>query len=167
MMGGGPGKDKKFVGRIMEQVRSGRTKLNVVNDKFGTPTYTVDFARNVRSLLESGSLGLYNMACAGQTTRLEVAAEILKILGKEKEIHLNEVSSEFFRHIYFAPRPASERLVNAKLDQQNRNLMREWKTCLGEYISTYYKGYLEKEQTVPAALSVTNGNRGASVFTSD
>ena len=41
MMGGGPRKDKKFVQKIMKQIKSGKTELNVVRDKLGTPTYTV------------------------------------------------------------------------------------------------------------------------------
>lgn len=163
MMGGGRGKDKKFVGRIMEQIRSGRKRLNVVNDKSGTPTYTIDFANNVRSLISKGAWGLYNMVCSGETSRLEVAREILKILSKEDDILLNEVSSEFFGKIYFAPRPDSEILVNAKLNQRNLNLMRDWKVCLKEYLLTYYDGYPEKEQPVQPAISVNTltGNKGA------
>ncbi len=53
MMGGGPRKDKKFVQKIMKQLKAGQTELNVVNDKMGTPTYTFDFAANVRSLLDA------------------------------------------------------------------------------------------------------------------
>ena len=44
MMGGGPKKDKKFINLLMKQLANGVTELNVVNDKLGTPTYTVDFA---------------------------------------------------------------------------------------------------------------------------
>ena len=142
MMGGGPGKDKKFVGRIMEQLRAGRNKLAVVNDKSGTPTYTHDFANNVKCLLQKEVWGLYNMVCGGQTSRLEVAAEMLKVLGLEETIALQEVSSSYFDKVYFAPRPDSERLINAKLDQRNLNLMRNWKLCLEEYLRTYYAAYL-------------------------
>ncbi len=138
MMGGGPQKDKKFVGKIMRQILDGRKELNIVNDKFGTPTYTHDFANNVKALLREESWGLYNMACADQTSRMEVTREILKIIGKENEIHLVEVNSDFFREEYFAPRPASEKLNNAHLDQLGMNLMRDWRFCLKEYITHYY-----------------------------
>lgn len=142
MMGGGPGKDKKFVGRIMDQLKSGRQKLNVVNDKAGTPTYTVDFANNVKSLIEKEVYGLFNMACSGETTRVEVAAAMLGILGLQDRVELNEVSSGYFEQIYFAPRPDSERLINAKLEQKGLNRMRNWKICLEEYLATYYKDFL-------------------------
>ena len=42
----------------------------VVDDKLGTPTYTRDFAHNVRVLLEREYWGLYNMVCQGMTGRL-------------------------------------------------------------------------------------------------
>ncbi len=58
-----------------------RTELAVVDDKLGTPTYTRDFAHNVRLLLERGWWGLYNMVCQGSTSRLEVAQELVRQLG--------------------------------------------------------------------------------------
>ena len=48
MMGSGPKKDKKFIQKIMRQLKDGNKELFVVDDKLGTPTYTVDFARNVK-----------------------------------------------------------------------------------------------------------------------
>ncbi len=61
MMGGGPNKDKKFIQKIMLQLKDGKKELFVVNDKFGTPTYTHDFARNVKVLLEKEFWELYNI----------------------------------------------------------------------------------------------------------
>ena len=142
MMGAGPTKDKKFIQKLMKQIKDGKKELCVVNDKDGTPTYTQDFAKNVKLLLEKEYWGLYNMVCGGQTSRLEVAKELLKILGKEKEIKIIEVSSDYYKKEYFADRPPNERLVNKKLDLRNLNIMRDWKIALSEYINTYYQNYL-------------------------
>ncbi len=142
MMGGGPQKDKKFIQKIMAQIKEGHKELFIVDDKLGTPTYTHDFAQNVKLLLEKEYWGLYNMVCEGSTGRLEVATELLRLTGLDKEIKLTPVSSDHFRETYFAARPPSERLVNKKLDLRKVNIMRDWKTCLNEYISTYYEGYL-------------------------
>ncbi len=143
MMGSGPRKDKKFVQKIMKQLQDGKKELFVVNDKDGTPTYTHDFARNVKLLLQKEYWGLYNMVCGGETSRLEVAQEIIKILGLEGKVKVNEVSSEYFKEEYFADRPPSERLVNSKLNIRNLNIMRDWKVTLKEYLNDYYKNYLE------------------------
>lgn len=143
MMGAGPGKDKKFVQKLMRQLKAGSTSLHVVDDKLGTPTYTQDFAGNVKALLEAELWGLYNMVCGGQTGRLEVAREMVRLLGLEQRVTVNPVSSEFFAAEYFAARPASERLVNRKLDIRGMNLMRDWRVALAEYLRDYYDGYLD------------------------
>ena len=159
MMGGGPKKDKKFVQKLMKQIKEGRKVLSIVNDKLGTPTYTHDFALNIRQLLEQQIWGLYNMVCDGYTGRLEVAQELIHILGKEEEIRIQEVTSEFFKNEYFAERPPSERLVNFKLKLRNLNSMRDWKVALREYIENYYQGYLTEFTTVTSVSSEEEGKR--------
>ena len=142
MMGGGPKKDKKFVQKIMGQLKNGAKQLFIVNDKLGTPTYTHDFAINTKVLLERELWGLYNMVCEGTTGRLEVAKEIIEILNLSKEVEIIEVNSDYWKNKYFAARPASERLINYKLNLRQLNKMRNWKVCLKEYLSRYYKDYL-------------------------
>jgi dTDP-4-dehydrorhamnose reductase len=142
MMGGGPLKDKKFVQKIMRQIKSGKTTLDIVNDKDGTPTYTHDFARNCLNLLATERWGVYNMVCGGVTSRLEVAEELLRIIGRDHSVTINAVTSDFFKKEYFAERPPSERLVNYRLDLIGCNHMRDWRIALREYINDYYGDYL-------------------------
>ncbi len=143
MMGAGPKKDKKFIQKLMKQIKDGKRELFIVDDKDGTPTFTHDFAKNVKVLLQKEYWGLYNMVCGGQTSRYEVAEELLKILNLHNKIKLTPVNSDYFKDVYFAERPASERLINAKLGMRNVNLMQDWKTALKEYVSQYYQGYLD------------------------
>lgn len=144
MMGGGPAKDKKFVQKIMQKIKLGDRELYIVNDKLGTPTLTYDFAANTRLLIEKRYWGLYNMVCGGVTSRLEVAQEIIKIIGIEDEVNITEVGSDFFKEEYFAPRPLSERLINKKLSLRNANIMRDWRVCLLEYMNMHYLNYVSK-----------------------
>jgi dTDP-4-dehydrorhamnose reductase len=143
MMGGGPLKDKKFIQKIMSQLKNGKSELFIVNDKLGTPTYTHDFAQNVKLLLENEFWGLYNMVCSGVTGRYEVTHELIKVLGKENEIKVTPVQSDHWKKEYFAERPSSERLINKKLDLRKLNIMRDWRVCLKEYINSYYQDYLD------------------------
>lgn len=142
MMGGGPKKDKKFVQKIMKQLKEGATELNIVSDKLGTPTYTHDFANNVMQLLEAELWGLYNMVCEGATSRLEVAHEMVSLLGLSEKIKINEVSSDFFKKEYFAERPQCERLINQKLRLRRLDTMRDWKVALRDYLVNAYSDYL-------------------------
>lgn len=143
MMGGGPAKDKKFIQKLMKQLKAGATELNIVDDKLGTPTYTRDFAANVRALAESGYWGLYNMVCQGATSRLEVAKELVAQLGLAETVAINPVSSDFFAQTYFAPRPDCERLLNRKLDLRGLDTMRPWREALTHYLAADYTGYLD------------------------
>lgn len=143
MMGSGPKKDKKFIQKLMKQLKEGKKELYIVNDKDGTPTYTQDFAKNVKHLLENEYWGLYNMVCGGQTSRLEVTEELLNILNLKNEIKINVVNSDYFKDIYFAERPPCERLLNRKLNIREANLMRDWRVALREYIDNYYRDYLK------------------------
>ena len=139
MMGGGPLKDKKFINKIMQQLLKGQKELQIVNDKLGTPTYTFDFASNVKLLLQKEYWGLYNMVCDGVTSRLEVVHELLQILDLKQLINVMEVSSNHFKDVYFAERPKSERLISLKLKLRGVNIMRHWKIGLKEYIDKEYK----------------------------
>lgn len=142
MMGSGPSKDKKFIQKLMKQIRDGKTELFIVDDKDGTPTYTHDFARNVKALIEKEYWGLYNMVCGGQTSRLEVATELIRLLDLKDKVKLTPVGSDYFKETYFAERPPCERLINRKLNIRGLNLMRDWRVALREYLENYYKGYL-------------------------
>ena len=146
MMGAGPKKDKKFIQKIMRQLKDGNKELFVVNDKLGTPTYTHDFAKNVKLLLEKEYWGLYNMVCGGMTGRFEVAQELINLLGLTSVIKLTEVDSDYWKDVYFAARPPSERLVTKKLKLRNLNVMRDWRICLKEYIDNYYQDYLKDDK---------------------
>lgn len=142
MMGAGPKKDKKFIQKIMKQIKDGAKELFIVDDKDGTPTFTHDFAENVKLLINEEVWGTYNLVCSGQTSRIEVANELINILSLGKVIKITPVSSEYFVKTYFAARPPSENLVNKKLELRKMNIMRDWRVSLKSYINTYYSNYL-------------------------
>ncbi len=141
MMGGGRKKEKKFIFKILQQIAEGKKEIFAVTDKWGTPTYTHDFAVNLFSLLDTKKYGIYHMVCEGKGTRYDVAKEILHIC-KRPDIKLTAVSSEFFKKEYFAPRPSSEMMQNANLDKLGLNNMRPWKESLRTYIEGYFSDYL-------------------------
>jgi dTDP-4-dehydrorhamnose reductase len=143
MMGSGPKKDKKFIQKLMKQLKDGKKELFIVNDKDGTPTYTHDFAKTVKELIRNEYWGLYNCVCGGQTSRLEVATELVKLLRLSDTVKITSVESDYFKDIYFAERPASERLDTKKLQLRGVNKMRDWRIALKEYIESYYEGYLD------------------------
>ena len=137
MMGGGPRKDKKFINKLVRQLTAGKDVLHVVDDKLGTPTYTEDFARGIVRVVSAGVPGLYNQVCGGSGSRYDVALRVVEGLGLGGRVSVVRVDSDHFKEEYFAPRPASEKLVNLKLDALGLNVMRDWETCLDEYLEEF------------------------------
>jgi dTDP-4-dehydrorhamnose reductase len=137
MMGGGEKKDKKFVNKIYQQIKNGSRELFVVDDKAGTPTFTKSFAAGMFRVVETDLYGLYNQVCGGDCNRYDVALEFVRLLGLSDRVKVTRVSSDYFEQQYFAPRPASEKLVNLKLDARKLNLMPHWKDALAEYARQY------------------------------
>jgi dTDP-4-dehydrorhamnose reductase len=142
MMGGGPKKEKKFIKKIIQKIKAGEKELFIVNDKLGTPTYTHDFAKNVKLLIKKSELGLFNMACSGSTSRLEIAFELINFFNLTNEIKITEVESNYFSKDYFVERPNSERMINKKLNDLGLNIMNDWKDSLIQYLNNYYYDYL-------------------------
>lgn len=137
MMGGGPKKDKKFVNKLFRQIKDGKDTLHVVTDKLGTPTYTHDFAANTLRVMESDLYGVYNQVQNGSGSRFDVAKELVRLLGLADSVSIEEVDSDHFASEYHAPRPASEKLVNLKLQSRGLDGMRDWAEALAEYAEEF------------------------------
>jgi len=132
MMGGGK-KDKKFINKILKQINAGQKEIFAVNDKFGTPTYTNDFAKNILTYVREGLLpGLYNLVCNGECNRFDVAKYLCNKI--DSSIKVTEVDSSYFSKEYFATRPYSEALINFKLKLLGIDKMRDWKECVDDYL---------------------------------
>ena len=130
MFGGGR-EDKKFVAKIMD-VAAQRPSLNVVSDKFGSPTYTCDIANGIERLVGAGLYGTYHMVnTGGYCSRYEFAEAILECAGNTT-CSLQAVSSAQFP--LPAPRPRMEAARNLQLELRGWNWMRPWREVLKEYV---------------------------------
>jgi len=130
LFGGGP-HDKKFVGKIIDLART-RTELMVVNDKFGSPSYTKDLASGILRLVDTDQYGTYHMVNTGPaSSRYEIAQEILKY-AKIDTCRLIPCSSAHFP--LAAPRPRMEAGRNYNLELMGLRIMRPWQDALREYI---------------------------------
>ena len=64
------------------------------------------------------------MVCARETSRFEVGEKLVEYLGLSDQLKITLVTSDYFREEYYAERPASESLVNKKLELRGVNKMR-------------------------------------------
>jgi len=130
MFGGGR-EDKKFVAKIIE-LAGQRPELKIVNDKFGSPTYTRDLARALIQLTKTGSFGVYHSVNTGEPcSRYEFARKILEY-AQVTSCRLLPVSSAEFP--LPAPRPRMEAGRNLHSELLGLELMRPWTVALREYI---------------------------------
>lgn len=71
---------KCFVRTILRAARE-RDALEVVDDQVGSPTWTVDVARVIGEVLETGAFGTYHASAEGQCSWYAFACAILKARG--------------------------------------------------------------------------------------
>jgi dTDP-4-dehydrorhamnose reductase len=135
MMGGGPKRDKKFVGKIIRQIKE-KNVLKAVNDKVGSPTYTVDFSKCLTNLIETGYYGLYHCTNKGYCSRFDVAKKIVALMGRS-DVTVEPVSSAYFP--LPAARARSEMSRNYKLELLGKDTMKNWEDALKEYIDSCWK----------------------------
>ncbi|HRW09950.1 MAG TPA: dTDP-4-dehydrorhamnose reductase [Caldilineaceae bacterium] len=136
MFGGGP-EDKKFVAKIMELAMQ-RDKLTVVDDKFGSPTYTHDIGTGIVNIADTGLYGTYHMVnTGGYCSRFEFSKKILELAGITT-CEIEPVNSARFP--LAAPRPRMEAALNYNLELRDMNWMRPWQAALEDYIQTVLLG---------------------------
>lgn len=132
MFGGGI-EDKKFVAKILE-LASTRDELTVVDDKFGSPTYTIDFAMAIASILASGRRGTWHAVnTGGPVSRFDLARRIVEI-AEITSCTIRPVSSDTF--LLPAPRPRMEAGVNGALAAAGLPIPRPWDEALFDYITS-------------------------------
>ncbi len=131
-MVGGWELDKKFVYKIVQQIKQGKKELKVVNDKFGTPTFTVDFAANLMDVINTERFGTFHMVNNGTCSRYDIALKIVEYMGCQDTVKVDPISSDMFP--LPAPRARSEMLYNQKLEEMGLNNMPHWETSLKTYI---------------------------------
>ena len=69
--------------QLADEVLAGRRDaLRVVTDEVGNPTYALDLAKAIGSLVQSDAYGVYHLTNAGHCSRYDFAREILQVSGR-------------------------------------------------------------------------------------
>lgn len=71
----------KSFATTMLRLLSERKQVRVVTDEISSPTYSRDYLRATKSLLETNRFGLYHLACEGRTSWNGFAKEIAALSG--------------------------------------------------------------------------------------
>ncbi|MBI4609342.1 MAG: dTDP-4-dehydrorhamnose reductase [Candidatus Rokubacteria bacterium] len=141
-MVGGVERDKKFVAKIARLILR-QDEVLVVNDKWGSLTFTFDLAQAICDVVGTGRYGLYHAVNHGYCTRYEVARAIAEELGRAEVVRITPVSSAHFP--LPAPRPRSEMLRNYRLELLGLDQMPPWQTSLKRYLQLARRAWQDAE----------------------
>lgn len=121
---------RNFVEAVLDQaVKKG--SLRVVNDQYGSPTYTVDLARAMVQLAHSGATGTFHVTNRGTTTWRGFAEKIVE-MAELSGVPVQPIDTwELDRP---APRPKYAVLDNGKFIRRVGRPLRTWEEALGDYM---------------------------------
>ncbi|MCL2241995.1 MAG: dTDP-4-dehydrorhamnose reductase [Chitinispirillia bacterium] len=106
--------------------------LKVVNDQFGTPTWTVDVCRQILTVLDGRDRGIFHCTSEGSCSWFDFAREIIHAAGIDADIRPC-TTEEFPRP---APRPRYSVLENARLKAAGANIMPDWKDGFRKFLQS-------------------------------
>ncbi|MFQ5671980.1 MAG: dTDP-4-dehydrorhamnose reductase [Nitrospinales bacterium] len=121
---------RNFVETILAKAQS-QPELKVVDDQVGAPTWTVDLAAGIVSLVEKGTGGIVHVTNAGNCSWHEFAEKILELNGV-RGVAVRPVSSAQFQAP--ARRPACSRLALERFRKLTGHALQPWPQALAQYL---------------------------------
>jgi dTDP-4-dehydrorhamnose reductase len=121
---------KNFVGTVLKLARE-KGALSVVNDQWGSPTYTPDLSRAIYVLVEKQCRGIYHITNAETCSWYEYAREILAMSGLDN-IPMTAISSNQLQRA--AKRPHNSVFDRGKFERETGYRMRSWREALRDYL---------------------------------
>lgn len=129
------GKGKNFI-KTMLNLGKTHDHLTVVNDQYGTPTYTYDLARLLVDMIETDKYGNYHATNeGGYITWYDFACEIFR--QADMDVDVEPVSSA--QYAAKAKRPENSRMNKQKLVDNGFEPLPDWKDALRRYLGTVEK----------------------------
>lgn len=120
-----------FVKTILKKAGS-VPKLEVVDDQVGSPTYTMDLASAVKTLIEGNHSGIFHVTNSGEGSWYKFAVKILEYSGMANNVEVEPIKSDGLARK--AVRPRYSVLNCSKFFNETKMPLRSWQTALGDYI---------------------------------
>ena len=127
---------ENFITSILKNVLSqkGRKKtLTVVDDQFGSPTWTYRLALQIKELIKSDTKSTFHATSEGYCTPLEYAKHVFKKLKMKVSLEPSSLSD----YQQPAKRPSNCILENRLLKKQGTNIMPHWKEDVNAFLDRY------------------------------
>lgn len=121
---------KNFV-RTMLNLAKTHDTIRVVNDQFGSPTYTYDLAKLLADMVVTDKYGVYHATNEGICSWYEFACTIFKEAGVDVKV-VPVTTAEYAAK---AKRPANSRMDNNKLTENGFEKLPAWQDALARYVA--------------------------------
>ncbi len=122
---------KNFVDTIIGAGKTNKA-LEIVNDQFGSPTYTVDLSAGIIKLCSIGANGIFHVTNSGYTTWSGFASKIFKLAGLD-DVEIQNIDTRRLGRP--APRPLYSVLDNSRFTRLTGMKLPNWEDALGKYLS--------------------------------
>lgn len=120
---------KNFV-KTMLNLSKTHDRLTVVNDQFGSPTYTPDLAKLLVDMVQTERYGIYHASNEGICSWYEFACAIFEAAGIKMEV-VPVTTAEYGAK---APRPFNSRMSKEKLTEKGFDRLPSWQDALERYL---------------------------------
>lgn len=124
------GKNGKNFVKTMLRLSETHDQITVVNDQFGSPTYTYDLARLLVDMIRTEKYGVYHATNEGFCTWYEFACAIFEKAGKN--VTVKPVSTQEYGAK--ALRPHNSRMSKEKLTESGFDRLPSWEDALERYL---------------------------------
>ena len=119
-----------YVDAVLAQARLSKT-LELVRPPVSSPTYAGDLAAALVALMDAQATGLVHVVNGGACSRLELAAEAIRLAGLEGGVRIDERQPSGDG----PQRPVYSALDTTRYAEITGTTMRPWRAALGEYLT--------------------------------
>jgi dTDP-4-dehydrorhamnose reductase len=123
-------------------LRDPTREIKVVNDQFGSPTWSYRLALQIEKLIEISGQGTYHASSEGHVTWYQLALEFLNLM----KISHCVVPCATTEYPTLAARPMNAVLENRRLKESGINLMQDWRRDLSEFIARFKDRLISEAQ---------------------
>jgi len=125
--------------------------LKVVNDQYGSPTWSYRLAEQIGRLIEVNAKGTYHASSEGYCTWYELAKYFLE----KMDVKHNIFPCGTDEYPTPAARPKNSILENKRLKEASLNLMRDWRKEVDTFVTNFRERLIKeaKEGTHPSIPS--------------
>ena len=121
---------KNFVNTMLKRAETHDT-ITVVNDQFGSPTYTYDLAKLLVDMIQTEKYGVYHATNEGFCSWYDFACAIFKEAGMKVNV-IPVTSAEYGAK---ANRPMNSRMSKEKLTENGFERLPSWEDALKRFMT--------------------------------